>query len=98
MHSTDWRNEFETHHLRLFDETAQFLADGQARTTNDLSLAWHQLAPQHQENLTQTVAAVFVAQARAFAKIEAEIIGTPSDNRTGTDAGSQRTSDVRRGS
>ncbi|MFK3677974.1 hypothetical protein ACI2IP_09585 [Microbacterium sp. NPDC090218] len=96
MHSKDWRNEFDTHHLRLFDETAQFLADGQARTTKDLSLAWGQLTIQHQENLTQTVAAVFVAQARAFAKMEAEIIGTPSDNGAGADAGSQRTSDVRR--
>lgn len=73
MNANDWRTEFDTHHMRLFAETARSLADGQARTTNDRSLAWERLTPHHQQNLTQTVAAVFVAQARAFAKIEAEI-------------------------
>lgn len=76
MNSNGWRNEFDAHRLRLFDETARFLADGQARMTNDDRLAWNHLAVQHRENLTHTVAAVWVAQARAFAKIEAEVLGT----------------------
>jgi len=74
MSQGDWRAEFDPHRLRLFDETARFLADGQARATGDKMLRWEHIAPQHQENLTHTVAAVWVAQARAFAKIEAEIM------------------------
>lgn len=74
MHTNAWREEFDSHRLRLFVETARFLADGQARASGDETAAWAHLTPSHRENLTQTVAAVWVAQARAFAKIEAEIL------------------------
>ncbi|MBN8423100.1 hypothetical protein JF531_01020 [Microbacterium esteraromaticum] len=74
MHANAWREEFDSHRLRLFDETARFLADGQAQASGDETIAWARLTPSSRDNLTQTVAAVWVAQARAFAKIEAEIL------------------------
>ncbi|MFJ4044202.1 hypothetical protein ACIPV2_00470 [Microbacterium sp. NPDC089987] len=67
-----WRQEWPAHRVRLIDITARHLVDEQARASHGELPSWNELTPQHQSNFSDTVAAVFVAQARAFAELEAE--------------------------
>ncbi|WCD91519.1 hypothetical protein [Microbacterium sp. nov. GSS16] len=73
MTTNSWRQEWPAHRVRLIDVTARYLVDGQARASQGELPSWNELPPEHQSNFSDTVAAVFVAQAQAFAEIEANI-------------------------
>lgn len=73
MTTNVWRHEWPAHRVRLVDITARYLVDGQARASRGELPSWDELTPEHQSNFSETVAAVFVAQAQAFAEIEAEV-------------------------
>ena len=75
MTTNIWRQEWPAHRVRLIDITARHLVDGQAHASRGGLPSWNELTPEHQSNFSDTVAAVFVAQAGAFAEIEAEITG-----------------------
>ncbi|MEV7618868.1 hypothetical protein AB0N59_01905 [Microbacterium sp. NPDC089321] len=72
MTSSAWRQEWPTYRVRLIDITARHLVDGQARASRGELPGWNDITPEHQSNFSDTVAAVFVAQARAFEEIASD--------------------------
>lgn len=81
MPTNTWRQEWPAHQVRLIDITARHFVDGQARASRGELPSWHELTPEHQSNFCDNVAAVFAAQAQAFAEIEATI-GDDEDSHT----------------
>lgn len=80
MITNEWRQEWPAHRVRLIDITARHFVDEQARASRGALPRWNQLTPEHQSNVSHNLAAVFLAQVRAFAEIEAEI-GIDDDSR-----------------
>lgn len=72
MTTNAWRQEWPVHRVRLIDITARHLVDGQARASHGELPSWNDITPEHQSNFSDTVAAVFVAQARAFEEIASD--------------------------
>ncbi|MEU4014834.1 hypothetical protein AB0E56_06150 [Microbacterium sp. NPDC028030] len=73
MSANTWREEWPAHRVRLIDITARHFVDGQARASRGELPSWSELTPKAQSNFRDNVAAVFVAQAQAFAEIETAI-------------------------
>lgn len=71
MPANTWRQEWPAHRVRLIDITARHFVNGQARASHGELPTWNELTPEHQSNFCDNVAAVFAAQAHAFAEIEA---------------------------
>jgi hypothetical protein len=82
MATNVWRHEWPAHRVRLIDITARHLVDGQACASRGELPSWNELTPEDQSNFSDNVAAVFLAQARAFAEIEAEF-GANDDSHMG---------------
>ncbi|MCT1394392.1 MULTISPECIES: hypothetical protein [Microbacterium] len=73
MTENTWRNELDPFQVRIIDETAKRFSDTRARLSGDKFAAWDSLPPDEQANVSNLVAAVYVAHGQALAAIVPEV-------------------------
>ncbi|MDY7528121.1 MULTISPECIES: hypothetical protein [unclassified Cryobacterium] len=66
MAETSWRDYWPPFRVALVDETARCLADQQSTATAGQRPRWADISSVQQNNLTENIAGVFVAQDQAM--------------------------------
>ncbi|CAD5137992.1 MULTISPECIES: hypothetical protein [Microbacterium] len=72
MTGNAWRDEMDPFQVRIIDETAKRFSDTQARLTGDDHARWDSLPPDAKTNVSDLVAAVYIAHSQALAAIVPE--------------------------